>query len=210
MVGVSSTARVGRTSSSFAQGAIAAVHATQALFFFAALATGLLLFAPALRATLVSGYSESIRGLHRWSGRGQVLLALAIAGLWIRIGLAASVSRKEGDGLRRAWRVFHVSFVAAAAIGFAATGIVMSSPSSYSLVVIDYSLAIHLWLTYMSCAVVVVHACRVLFYAHRRQLIRTYGDPRGSGRGPAQNSLKEVNTDGAIESCGRFNGAALR
>jgi len=172
---VSSTAaRVGRSRSSLAQTGIAAVHATQALFFFAALATGLLLFAPALRVALVSGYSESIRGLHRWSGRGQVLLALAIAALWIRIGLAASVSRKRGDGLRRAWRVFHISFVAAAAIGFAATGIVMSSPGSYSLAVLDYSLATHLWLTYLSCAVVLAHVCRAVFFSYRRQRIRTY------------------------------------
>ncbi len=145
-----------------------AVHALNAPVFAAALVTGVLLFSPTLRAMLLSGYSEDIRGLHRWFGRGEVVLALAIAALWLYSGSRGS--RNDANALRRAWRVVHVSLVSAAAVGFAATGIVVSSPSSYSLSIVDYSLAAHLWLTYMSCAVVMFHAFIVLRSPHRREL----------------------------------------
>lgn len=150
------------------------VHAIQPFVLVVALATGFLLFSPALRLALVSGYSESIRSLHRWSGRGQVLLALILAVLWIRIAMETGV-RVETNGLWRMWRLGHVLFVAVAALGFAVTGIVMSSPASYALSVIDYSMTIHLWLTNVSCLVVIVHAILALAYSHKRLIFPSTG-----------------------------------
>lgn len=160
------------------------VHAVEAFMLVVALATGFLLFSPALRLALVSGYSESIRSLHRWSGRGQVLLALVLAALWIRITMGTGVG-VDANGSWRIWRLGHVVFVAGVALGFAVTGIVMSSPTSYSLSVIDYSMTIHLWLTNVSCLVVIVHAFLALAHPHRRQIFPSTGiaeDGSGSSR----------------------------
>src|SRR5215472_7905504 len=60
---------------------LALIHAAQAAIFAAALATGILLFSPALRAAITSGYSTLIGSAHRYSGRAQVLLALVLAGV---------------------------------------------------------------------------------------------------------------------------------
>ncbi len=147
---------------------VAPLHALNLPVFAGALITGVLLFSPTLRAMLMSGYSESIRALHRWFGRGQILLALAIVALWMR-----SVRRRGPDAGAwwRSWRLTHVSLVGAAALGLAGTGIVISSPSAYSLSVVDYSLAAHLWLTYLSCALAGVHAFLAIRHPHQRELL---------------------------------------
>src|SRR5215469_3789190 len=63
---------------------LALIHAAQAAIFAAALATGILLFSPTLRAIVTSGYSALIGDAHRYCGRAQVLLALVLAGIWLR------------------------------------------------------------------------------------------------------------------------------
>lgn len=153
---LSSGIPVARSESSLLRGVFSALHAVNLPVFALALATGLLLFFPMLRSMVISGYSESIRGMHRWSGRAQIVLALAIAALWLRVRWSGS--EIYATGAWRAWRLAHLSFVSAAALGFAATGRVMSSPGAYSVPVVDYSMTTHLWLTYASCAVLIVHA----------------------------------------------------
>jgi hypothetical protein len=152
------------------------VHGAQIPIFAAALATGFLLFYPALRIALTSGYSGTIREVHRWSGRGQVLLAVLLVGTWGRLMLA----RRDGDGDNtwRAWRLTHVMLVSGTALGFLASGIVLSTPRSFSLSLVDYSLAAHLGLTALSCGVLVAHAFLALAYPHSRLFIAAvnYGD----------------------------------
>jgi len=130
------------------------VHAAQIPIFAAALATGILLFSPALREALTSGYSTLIGDAHRYSGRAQVILALVLSGTW---AYAARTQRLAAPDRWRAWRLTHVLLVSAASVGLAATGAVLSSRGSYPLAVVDYSFAMHLGLTYLSCAVIAGH-----------------------------------------------------
>lgn len=184
---LSFSAPISRSEVSLASRLFAVLHAIHLPAFAAALVTGVLLFSPTLRALLLSGYSESIRGMHRWFGRGQIVLALAVATVWIR---GCCGSEIDANGPWRTWRVAHLWFVAGAAIGFAATGIVMSSPSSYSLSVVDYSFSTHLWLTYLSCAAIIVHAFLVLSHPHQRRLIRSRTDEEATGSRAAGQIVK--------------------
>jgi hypothetical protein len=146
------------------------VHGAQVPIFAAALATGFLLFYPALRIALTFGYSGTIREVHRWSGRGQVLLAVLLVGTWGRL-MIARVYGSDSDNAWRAWRLTHVIFVSAAALGLLATGIVLSTPRSFSVSLVDYSLAAHLGITALSCGVLVAHAFLALAYPHSRLFI---------------------------------------
>ena len=146
------------------------VHGAQIPVFVAALATGFLLFYPALRLALTSGYSGTIREVHRWSGRGQVLLAVLLVGTWACL-MHARGYRNDRDNAWRAWRLTHIIFVSAAALGLLASGIVLSTPRSFSLTIVDYSLYAHLGLTALSCGVLVAHAFLALAYPQSRLFI---------------------------------------
>jgi hypothetical protein len=146
------------------------VHGAQIPIFAAALATGLLLFYPALRLALTSGYSGTLREVHRWSGRGQVLLAVLLVGTWARLAVVRGHAAEDHHGWR-AWRLSHVTFVSAAALGLLASGIVLSTPRSFSLTLVDYSLAAHLGITALSCGVIVGHAFLALAYPQSRLFI---------------------------------------
>lgn len=149
---------------------LAILHGAQILIFAAALATGFLLFYPQLRIALTSGYSGTIREVHRWSGRGQVLLAVLLVGTWARLMVARGYGG-DRDNPWRAWRLTHVIFVSAAALGLLASGIVLSSPRSFSLSMIDYSLATHLGLTALSCGVIIAHAFVAVAHPQSRLFI---------------------------------------
>lgn len=155
---------------SLARRLLAIVHAAQVLIFAAALATGFLLFYPNLRGALTSGYSTSIREVHRWSGRGQVLFAVLLVGTWARL-VTAPGSVRDSTDTWRPWRLTHVVLVIAMALGLAASGVVLSSPRSFSLPIVDYSLAVHLWLTYLSCGAVLAHAVFAVSYPQSRLFI---------------------------------------
>jgi hypothetical protein len=156
-----------RTESPAGTQLLALVHAAQILAFAAALATGILLFSPSLRAAITSGYSTLIGDVHQYSGRAQVLLALVLAGIW---AYAAGSQRLTAAADRwRTWRVTHVVLVSVAAVGLGATGIVLSSRGSYPLALVDYSFAIHLGLTYMSCAVIAGHVFVTMSHPESRR-----------------------------------------
>jgi hypothetical protein len=159
------------------------VHGAQIPIFAAALATGLLLFYPSLRLALTSGYAGTIREVHRWSGRGQVLLAVVLVGTWARLMVARGGGGEQHDGWR-AWRLSHVTFVSAAALGLLASGIVLSTPRSFSLSVVDYSLAAHLGITALSCGVIVGHAFLALVYPQSRLFISPVNHANASGERP--------------------------
>jgi len=171
-------------------GLLAIFHGAQIPIFATALATGLLLFYPPLRIALTSGYSGTIREVHRWSGRGQVLLAVLLVGTWARLMVARGYGCNR-DNAWRAWRLTHVTFVSAAAIGLLASGFVLSSPRSFSLFLNDCSLFTHLGLTALSCAVIIAHAFLALAYSQSRLFIApvNHGDascdePITTGRKP--------------------------
>lgn len=128
----------------------------------------MLLFSPALRSALTSGYAASIEEVHRWSGRGQVVLAVLVVVIWSRLVVAPEYVQVR-SGAWGAWRLTHVILVSAIALGLAASGIVLSSRGSFSLSLVDYSFATHLWLTYVACGVVITHAFLALAYPHSRQ-----------------------------------------
>jgi hypothetical protein len=169
-----------RREASAGPGLLAIAHGAQILIFAAALATGVLLFYPPLRIALTSGYSGTIREAHRWSGRGQVLLAVLLVGSWARL----MVARRHGgdsDNVWRAWRLTHVIFVSGAALGLLASGIVLSSPRSFSLSLLDYSMTAHLGLTALSCAIIIGHAFLALAYPHSRLFIAPIDHPENHG-----------------------------
>ena len=149
---------------------LAVVHGAQIPIFVAALATGFLLFYPALRIALTSGYSGTIREVHRWSGRGQVLFAVLLVGAWARLMLARGHGGERDNGWR-AWRLTHVIFVSGSALGLLASGIVLSTPRSFSLPIVDYSLDAHLGLTALACGVIIAHAFLALAYPQSRLFI---------------------------------------
>jgi hypothetical protein len=149
---------------------LAIVHGAQIPIFVAALATGFLLFYPALRIALTSGYSGTIREVHRWSGRGQVLLAVLLVGAWGRLMLARGHGGDSDNGWR-AWRLTHVMLVSAPALGLLASGIVLSTPRSFSLSIVDYSLTAHLGLTALACGLIIAHAFLALAYPQSRLFI---------------------------------------
>jgi hypothetical protein len=151
-------------------GLLAIAHGAQIAIFAAALATGVLLFYPPLRIALTSGYSGTIREVHRWSGRGQVLLGVLLVGTWARLMHARGYGSDRDNGWR-AWRLTHIIFASAAALGLLASGIVLSTPRSFSLSIVDYSLAAHLGLTALSCGVIIAHALLALMYPQSRLFI---------------------------------------
>lgn len=159
---------------------LAVVHGAQVPIFVAALATGFLLFYPALRIALTSGYSGTIREVHRWSGRGQVLLAVLLVGTWGRLMLARG-SGGAHDNAWRAWRLTHVMLVSAAALGLLVSGIVLSTPRSFSVSLVDYSLTAHLGLTALACGAIIAHAFLALAYPHSRLFIAPVS-PAGASR----------------------------
>ena len=162
---------------------LAVVHGAQIPIFATALATGFLLFYPPLRIALTSGYSGTIREAHRWSGRGQVFLAVLLVASWARLMIARGYGA-DRDICWRAWRLTHVIFVSAAALGLLASGIVLSSPRSFSLPLVDYSMATHLGLTALSCGVVIAHAFLALAYPHSRLFIAPLSSRDVSHDGP--------------------------
>lgn len=167
---------------------LALVHAAQALIFALALATGILLFSPALRAAITSGYSTLIGNVHRYSGRAQILLALVLLGTWAYA--ARSQPLTAAADRWRAWRLTHVLLVSAAAVGLGATGIVLSSRGSYPLVLVDYSFAIHLGLTYISCAAIAVHVFVTMSHPESRRFfaLRTRAERPDAGPSKAINA----------------------
>lgn len=172
-----------RREPSLGPGLLAILHGAQIPIFAAALATGFLLFYPTLRIALTSGYSGTIREVHRWSGRGQVLLTILLVGTWARLMVARGYGC-DRDNAGRAWRLTHVIFVSAAAIGLLASGIVLSSPRSFSLYLNDYSLATHLGLTALSCGVIIAHAFLALAYPQSRLFIAPVNHGDASSDGP--------------------------
>ncbi len=169
---------------------LAILHGAQIPIFAAALATGFLLFYPQLRIALTSGYSGTIREVHRWSGRGQVLFAVLLVGTWARLMVARGYGC-DRDNAWRAWRLTHVIFVSSAALGLLASGIVLSSPRSFSLSMIDYSLATHLGLTALSCGVIIAHGVFAVAYPQSRLFIApvnhgdaSRGEPTATDRKP--------------------------
>jgi len=91
---------------------------------------------------------------------------------------------RDRDNAGRAWRLTHVIFVSAAAIGLLASGIVLSSPRSFSLYLNDYSLATHLGLTALSCGVIIAHAFLALAYPQSRLFIAPVNHGDASSDGP--------------------------
>jgi hypothetical protein len=104
-----------------------------------------LLYAPALRASVTGGYSLTLAAAHGALGWFFLVATLPLAWRWLhepRLG---------------AWRSLHLSFVLGGALAFAASGIAMGSREDLPLAVVDAARDAHRWLAWASGGVLAVH-----------------------------------------------------
>ncbi len=154
-------------------------HTTHLVTFVAVLLTGVLLFAPNLRAAFTGGYSLVIRDVHRWGGVAFALLPLLV----IAIGGPRQVfDRPLRRSLRRLWQGAHMVLAVLMSVAFTATGLVLWGERRLSEPVVDFSRMVHDWLTYAAVVLVATH----LFEIGLASLVARFGaaaaaSPRHSG-----------------------------
>jgi hypothetical protein len=142
-------------------------HGAHAGSYLVLLGTGILLFAPALRASVTGGYSLTVSAAHGAAGWFFLTVTLPLAGRWFR-GPRLGTSRS-----------LHLAFVVGAALAFAATGVAMGSREDLPLGVVDAARDLHRWLAWASGGVVSVHLPAVVARRMRRRRIPE-GAPGGS------------------------------
>ncbi len=162
-------------------------HLVHVASFLLLLGTGILLFWPTARGLLIGGYSLVIRRIHLWLGIPFVLAPLPLLGQFARRALDSAmpgIAPSKAQMWLTRWRWAHTTLTLAAAAIFAITGWIIWPPSNFDQSVVDWSHALHLWLTYAISAVLVVHVAVVVLlrYATGARLINlTFLPKRYSG-----------------------------
>lgn len=146
------------------------LHVSTFLFL---LGTGLLLYAPSLRASLTGGYSLTLLWWHRWGGVAFVLLPLPFLAV---VGRAA-VFTAENPGRHTPnwfapWQTGHVLFTVGAAVIFASTGTVMWLKAFFPPLLLEWSRSLHRWFTYGSCLLLACHLFLAVIYPPTRWFFR--------------------------------------
>ncbi len=140
------------------------LHTAHLATFALLLTTGLLLYAPSLRAALVGGYSLVIRRVHCWGGVAFVIVpALIVAVFGVRRAFAPPLERSS----RAAWQAIHLGITTVISVAFSISGFILWAKALVSDPVFDGSLAVHDWFTYAAAALVTLHLADVGFTAVR-------------------------------------------
>lgn len=135
-------------------------HIAHALTFLMLLATGALLFSPALRSRLTGGYSLHVGLVHCWVGVAFAIATLPFARRAIRSHRPSSRDEERvsvSPSPIRRWHDAHLLFTVVAGAAFTVTGLLLWRQDLFSLVLIDWSATIHQWLTYAACVVLTAH-----------------------------------------------------
>lgn len=143
------------------------LHTVHVLTFAALLATGLLLFVPALRETLTGGYSLWISAIHRWGGIAYVLLPAIVV---LRGGVRATLVGDRPATIRGRWQGVHVAITAAMTLLFTVTGFVLWARRSVPDGLLDASQALHDWLTWAALILLAAHFLELGAAALRERL----------------------------------------
>src|SRR5512139_4088563 len=126
-------------------------HTTHLVTFVAVFVSGVLLFAPSLRAVFTGGYSLLIRDLHRWGGVAFAVLPLLVI---VICGPRKVFHRPLRRGMRRLWQGTHTLLAVLMSLTFTVTGFVLWGERALSENVVDVSRVIHDWLTYAAAVLV--------------------------------------------------------
>jgi cytochrome b subunit of formate dehydrogenase len=120
------------------------------------LVTGFLIQFPDLRARVLGGYGRELAEVHVWLGwafTAAPLLALALAAR----PLLADLGRRLGPREPMSWRKAHVAITLVAGALLTLTGIVLWVPGRLPLALLDASLEVHIWATWIFTAALPVH-----------------------------------------------------
>jgi cytochrome b subunit of formate dehydrogenase len=138
------------------------LHMVHLLTFAALLATGLLLFVPALRALVTGGYSLLIREVHCWGG-------IAFAGLpvfvLIRFGPRAVLFPSAPKSGRALWQATHVAITVFMGLVFTVSGFAIWAKRSVPENFVEVSRSLHEWFTYAAVILVILHLGEIGFAA---------------------------------------------
>lgn len=134
------------------------LHTAHLLTFLLLLITGVLLFAPSLRAAIVGGYSLLIRQTHRWGGVAFVALPLLLV---LRFGPRNVFVPPLERTLRTLWQAAHTGATLLLGLIFTATGFIMWGKQSLSDSLVDGSTWLHDSLTYIAAAMLVAHLLEI-------------------------------------------------
>lgn len=130
------------------------LHTVHLLTFFVLLATGVLLFVPALRAAVVGGYSLHIRQAHRWGGVAFVVLPAVIV---LVCGLRRTFMSPGPRTLRAIWQGAHVGITIVMSTVLTLTGFVLWAKRLVPDALHEASLLAHDWLTYVAAGLLAAH-----------------------------------------------------
>ena len=130
------------------------LHTVHLLTFALLLGTGLLLFIPGLRAAVVGGYSLAIRQTHRWGGIAFAALPTIVIA---RFGARTIFAPPEQRTARSVWQGFHVAATVVMSAAFTLTGFVLWGKRLAPESLVESSVVVHDWLTYVVCVFVGLH-----------------------------------------------------
>lgn len=132
------------------------LHAAHVATTLVLLATGFLIQWPDLRAFLVGGYGRELADVHVWMGcafAGAPALALALAPR----PLLADLGRRLGSSEPLSWRKAHVVITLVAGALLTVTGIALWMPGSTPVALLDASVEVHIWTTWVVAISLPVH-----------------------------------------------------
>ena len=133
------------------------LHTVHLLTFAVLFATGVLLFAPTLRAAVTGGYSQVLRDAHRWGGVAFAALPLLLIARFGRHAFSAPAAWS----VRAVWQALHTGITVVMGLVFTATGAVIWGERHLSESLVDAARNAHDWLTYAAAALVAAHLVEV-------------------------------------------------
>jgi cytochrome b subunit of formate dehydrogenase len=152
------------------------LHAAHAIAALVLVATGFLIEWPDLRARVVGGYGRQLASVHNWVGWAFAVapgLALAVAAR----PLLADLGRRLGPPDPLTWRNVHIVITLVTSVLLIATGIVLWWPDDLPLALLDASLEVHTWTTWVFAASIPVHLIAARHQIVERTRLLLGGEP---------------------------------
>jgi len=132
------------------------LHTAHLIATLVLLATGFLIQWPDLRARVVGGYGRELAEVHLWVGWA-FAAAPALALALVARPLLEDLGRRLGPQEPMSWRKAHVLITLVAGALLTLSGILLWVPGALPLVLLDASLEVHIWATWVFAASLPVH-----------------------------------------------------
>jgi cytochrome b subunit of formate dehydrogenase len=132
------------------------LHAAHVVATLVLLATGFLIQWPDLRAQVVGGYGRELAEVHVWMGWAFAAAPAAALALAAQ-PLLADLGRRIGSEEPFSWRKAHVVITVVAGVLLTLTGIALWVPGTLPVALLDASLEVHIWATWVLTISLPVH-----------------------------------------------------